>query len=168
MNNATSVYADEAGGDSQIIYHGWPYTIGPAGSPALWPGNTYGGDTSFAAGNGPNQPQFADDATNNLNVARRDVVLRQGVPSFDVAVFHEDFGLTGQGQDNLTNGWNMGTVTSDGVTTRPTSGKLLRSSSSVAQAGYLYGYVSPAFTRSSSRTRRRRTPSRPTPTRRPR
>jgi hypothetical protein len=145
MNNATSVYADEAGGDSQIIYHGWPYTIGPAGSPALWPGNTYGGDTSFAAGNGPNQPQFADDHGNNIDVARHALVLRQGVPSFDVAVFHEDFGLTGQGQDNLTNGWNMGTVTSNGVTTRPTSGKLLRSSSSVAQAGYLYGYVSPAF-----------------------
>ena len=75
------------------------------------------------------------------------MVLRQGEPSFDVAVFHEDFGLTGQGQDNLTNGWNMGTVTSNGTTTRPTSGKLLRSSSSLAQAGYLYGYVSPAFFR---------------------
>ena len=97
--------------DSQIIYHGWPYTIGAAGSSALWPGNTYGGDTSYAAGNGPNQPQFADDRSNNINVARHEVVLREGQPAFDVAVFHEDFGLTGQGQDNLTNGWNMGTVT---------------------------------------------------------
>ena len=60
-NNAQSVYPDQAGGDSQIVYHGWPYTIGAAGSSALWPGNTYGGDTSYAAGNGPNQPQFADD-----------------------------------------------------------------------------------------------------------
>jgi len=144
-NNAQSVYADQAGGVSAIVYHGWPYTIGAAGSPAVWPGNTYGGDTSFAAGNGPNQPQFADDRNNNINVARRNAVLRQGEPSFDVAVFHEDFGLTGQGQDSLANGWNMGTVTSGGVTTRPTSGLLIRSSSSLAQAGYLYGYVSPAF-----------------------
>lgn len=152
MANAQSVYADEAGGDSQIIYHGWPYTIGSAGSPALWPGNTYGGDTSFAAGNGPNQPQFADDRNNNEAVARHGLVLRQGDASFDVAVFHEDYGLTGQGQDNLTNGWNMGTVTSNGTTTRPTSGKVLRSSSSLSQAGYLYGYVSPAFFRYSTAT----------------
>jgi hypothetical protein len=146
-NNAQSVYADQAGGDSQIVYHGWPYTSGAAGSSALWPGNTYGGDTSYAAGNGPNQPQFADDRMNNVDVARHGLVLREGQPSFDVAVFHEDFGLTGQGQDNLTNGWNMGTVISNGVSTGPTSGKLLRSSSSLAQAGYLYGYVSPAFFR---------------------
>jgi hypothetical protein len=146
-NNAQSVYADEAGGDSQIVYHGWPYTIGPAGSPALWPGNTYGGDTSFAAGNGPNQPQFADDRNNNANVARHAVVLRQGEPSFDAAVFHEDFGFTGQGQDSVANGWNLGTAISGGVSRTPRSGKLIRSSSSLAQAGYLYGYVSPAFFR---------------------
>ncbi|HEX5193166.1 MAG TPA: hypothetical protein VFW09_10210 [Solirubrobacteraceae bacterium] len=143
--NAESVYADEAGGDSQVIYHGWPYTIGAAGSSALWPGNTYGGDTSYAAGNGPNQPQFTDDRSNNVNVARRALVLRQGEPSFDVAVFHEDFGLTGQGQDRNGSGWNLGSAISNGTTRTPTSGKLLASSSSLAQAGYLYGYVSPAF-----------------------
>lgn len=143
--NATSVYADQAGGASQIIYHGWPYATGVAGMRAVWPGNSYGGNDTYAAANGPNQPQFADDRNNNIAVARHDLVLRQGAPSFDVAVFHEDFGLGGQGQDNLTNGWNMGTVTSNGVTTRPTSGKVIRSSSSLAQAGYLYGYVSPAF-----------------------
>jgi hypothetical protein len=146
-NNAQSVYADMAGGDSQIVYHGWPYTIGAAGSAALWPGNTYGGDASFAAGNGPNQPQFADDRNNNVNVARRGLVLRQGQPSFDVAVFHEDFGFSGQGQDSVANGWNLGTAISGGVSRTPTSGKLIRSSSSLAQAGYLYGYVSPAFFR---------------------
>ncbi len=146
--NAESVYADEAGGDSQIIYHGWPYTIGAAGTRALWPGNTYGGDDSYSAANGPNQPQFADDRNNNVNVARRALILRQGEASFDVAVFHEDFGLGDQGQDTgLANGWDMGTVTSNGVTTTPTSGKVIRSSSSLAQAGYLYGYVSPAFFR---------------------
>ncbi len=145
--NAESVYADQAGGDSQIIYHGWPYANGVAGSKALWPGYSYGGNDTYAAGNGPNQPQFADDRTNNIAVARHDLVLRQGQPSFDVAVFHEDFGLGGQGQDNLTNGWNMGTVMSNGVTSRPTSGKIIRSSSSLSQAGFLYGYVSPAFFR---------------------
>ncbi len=145
--NAESVYADQAGGDSQIIYHGWPYAIGAAGSPALWPGNTYGGDTRYAAANGPNQPQFADDRINNINVARHDVVLRQGQPAFDVAVLHEDFGLGSQGQDNVTSGWDLGTVTTPGGSYTPTSGKLLRSSSSLSQAGYLYGYVSPAFFR---------------------
>jgi hypothetical protein len=143
--NAESVYADEAGGDSQVIYHGWPYAVGAAGSPALWPGNTYGGDNSFAAGNGPNQPQFADDRNNNADVARRDVVLRQGEPSFDAAVFHEDFGLAGQGQDSPANGWDLGTAISDGTARTPTSGKLISSDSSLTQAGYLYGYVSPAF-----------------------
>ncbi|MFD4974415.1 sugar-binding domain-containing protein [Streptomyces sp. NPDC058424] len=145
--NAKSVYADQAGGASQIIYHGWPYTTGVAGMRAVWPGNSYGGNDTYSAANGPNQPQFADDRNNNIAIARHNLVLRQGEPSFDVAVFHEDFGLGGQGQDNLTNGWNMGTVTSNGVTTRPTSGKLIRSSSSLAQEGYLYGYVSPAFFR---------------------
>jgi hypothetical protein len=145
--NAKSVYADQAGGASQIVYHGWPYTTGPAGTRALWPGNTYGGNDSYAGANGPNQPQFADDRGNNISVARRGLMLRQGKPAFDVAVFHEDFGLGGQGQDSLANGWNLGTVTANAVTTRPTSGKLLRSSSSLAQAGYLYGYVSPAFFR---------------------
>ena len=143
--NAESVYADEAGGDAAIVYHGWPYTTGAAGSPALWPGNTYGGDTSYAAGNGPNQPQFADDRNNNISVARHDVILRQGEPEFDAAVFHEDFGLGGQGQDVYPNGWDMGTVTSPGASYTPTSGQLLASSSSLSQAGYLYGYVSPAF-----------------------
>ena len=145
--NAESVYADQAGGDSQIIYHGWPYTAEAAGSRALWPGNSYGGNDTYGAANGPNQPQFADDRNNNIAVARHDLVLRQGEPSFDAAVFHEDFGLGGQGQDSLVNGWDMGTVTANGVTTRPTSGQVIRSSSSLSQAGYLYGYVSPAFFR---------------------
>ena len=143
--NAESVYADEAGGDSQIIYHGWPYTTGPAGSPALWPGGSYGGDTSFAAANGPNQPQFSDDRDNNADVARHAVVLRQGEPGFDAAVFHEDFGLSGQGQDSPVGGWDLGTAIAGGVARTPASGKLLFSTSSLAQAGYLYGYVSPAF-----------------------
>ena len=144
-NNAQSVYADEAGGDSAIVYHGWPYTIGAAGSPAVWPGNTYGGDTSFAAGNGPNQPQFADDRDNNRAISREGVVLRQGGGAFDVAVFHEDFGFDGQGQDNSSSGWDLGTAISGGTSRAPTSGQLLHSSSSLAQTGYLYGYVSPAF-----------------------
>jgi hypothetical protein len=148
--NAESVYADEAGGDSQIIYHGWPYTTGPAGSSALWPGSSYGGDSgysSFAAANGPNQPQFSDDRDNNADVARHAVVLRQGKPGFDAAVLHEDFGLSGQGQDSPVDGWDLGTAIAGGVARTPASGKLLFSTSSLAQAGYLYGYVSPAFFR---------------------
>ncbi len=151
--NGISDYLDMAGGVDAIVYHGWPYTVGSPGSPAIWPGNTYGGDTSFAAGNGPNQPQFADDRNNNINVARRDVILRDGQPAFDVAVFHEDNGLSGQGQDSVAGGWAMGTVTSGGVSQpAPSSGKLLRSSSSLSQAGYLYGYVSPEFFRYPSAT----------------
>jgi hypothetical protein len=138
LSNANSAYADIAGGDTQIIWHGWPYTTGAAGRSAVWPGNTYGGDTSFSAANGPNQPQFADDAQDNTDLARIALAMRQGDPSFDVAVYHQDLGLNGQGADTLAGGENLGTP---GVTT----GKLIRSSSSLAQGGYTYGYVSPAF-----------------------
>src|SRR5262249_4726960 len=71
--NAPNFYADQAGGATGIVWHGWPYTVGGAGRAAIWPGNTYGGDTSFAAGNGPNQPQFGDQVQDNLNIARRAV-----------------------------------------------------------------------------------------------
>ncbi len=138
--NATEVYPGEAGGLTQIVWHGWPYTVGAAGSSALWPGGTFGGDTSFSAANGPNQPQFADDHNVFNNLARIALAMRQGQPAFDVAVYHQDIGLTGQGGDNVTSGEGLGTP---GVTT----GKILRSSSSLAQAGYSYGYLSPEFFR---------------------
>jgi hypothetical protein len=77
--NTESAYADEAGGDTAIVCRGWPYTTGAAGSPALRPGNTYGSDTSFAAGNGPkHQPRFAGQQRPSRCAALRQSWSRRG------------------------------------------------------------------------------------------
>ena len=111
LSNANSAYADIAGGATQIVWHGWPYQAFPAGAAAVWPGNTYGGDTTFSAAYGPNEPQYNVNQAENLNLARLALALRQGDPAFDAAVY-------------------------DGS---------IVSSSSLAQKGYTYGYISPAF-----------------------
>ena len=111
LSNANSAYADIAGGATQIVWHGWPYQTFPAGAAAVWPGNTYGGDNTFSAAYGPNEPQYNADRAENLNLARIALALRQGEPAFDAAVY-------------------------DGS---------IASSSSLAQDGYTYGYISPAF-----------------------
>ena len=87
LSNANSAYADIAGGATQIIWHGWPYQTFPAGAAAVWPGNTYGGDNTFSAAYGPNEPQYNADFAENLNLARIALALRQGVAAFDAAVY---------------------------------------------------------------------------------
>ena len=58
-----SDYLDQAGGVTQIIYHGWPYTVGSPGSPAIWPGNTYGGDTASPRATAPTSRSSPTTAT---------------------------------------------------------------------------------------------------------
>lgn len=128
--NLQAVYRGFAGGVTQVVWHGYPYlTRGPdkVSAQTTWPGMTYGGNTSFAeAWGAKGGPNWADYKQVNDNVARMQLVLRQGQPRFDVAVYWQDFGMTGHG------------------TTGSGSNTQLSSRSPLAQQGYTYDYVSPA------------------------
>ena len=136
--NLRAVYNGLAGGVTQIVWHGFPYlTRGPvgSGSQALWPGMSYGGNTSFAEAFGAKgSPSWSDYRKVNDHLARLQLVLRQGTPRFDVGVYWHDFGLDGHG------------------TTGVGSDKLVPSSSAMAAAGYTYEYVSPEHLRSAAAT----------------
>ena len=68
---ATLADSNLVGGVTQMIWHGWPYTPSVAGTSAVWPGFTYGGDTSFSAAYGPNQPQSRLDLDQHRDRPRR-------------------------------------------------------------------------------------------------
>lgn len=138
--NLQAVYRGYAGGVTQVVWHGYPYrTQGPDGTSAAnrWPGMTYGGNTSFAEAFGSKGgPNWADYRPINDNLARLQLVLRQGAPRYDVGVYWQDYGMTGHG------------------TTGAGSDTLLRSTSPLADRGYTYEYVSPAhLERSDARVR---------------
>ena len=129
-SNLQAIYRGFAGGVNQVVWHGFPYlTRGPAGAgqQEAWPGMTYGGNTSYSEAFGAkNNPSWADYRAVNDNLARLQLVLRQGRPRFDVAVYWQDFGLNGTG------------------TTGTGSNRILASDSALAAAGYTYEYLSPA------------------------
>ncbi|WP_370617621.1 glycosyl hydrolase [Mumia qirimensis] len=133
-SNLQAVYRGFAGGVNQIVWHGFPYlNRGPAGAgqQSTWPGMTYGGNTSWSEAFGSkNNPSWSDYRPVNDHLARMQMVLRQGKPRFDLAVYRHDFGLNGTG------------------TTGTGSDKILPSSSATAAAGYTYEYLSPAQLRS--------------------
>jgi len=128
-SNLQAVYRGFAGGVNQVVWHGFPYlSRGPAGagSQSSWPGMTYGGNTSYSEAFGAkNNPSWSDYRSVNDNLARTQLVLRQGSPRFDLAVYWQDFGLTGTG------------------TTGTGSDSLVGSSSQLAREGYSYEYLSP-------------------------
>lgn len=128
--NLHAVYRGFAGGVTQVVWHGYPYlSQGRTGTSATsrWPGMSYGGNTSFAeAWGAKGGPNWADYKAINDNIARLQLVLRQGQPRFDVAVYWQDFGMTGHG------------------TTGAGEGTLLTSDSPLAEHGYTWEYLSPA------------------------
>ncbi|SPT57177.1 glycosyl hydrolase [Actinomadura madurae] len=130
-SNLQAVYRGFAGGVNQIVWHGFPYlSRGPAGAgpQSAWPGMTYGGNTSYSEAWGDKGgPNWADHRSVNDHLARMQLVLRQGKPRFDLAVYWQDFGMNGTG------------------TTGSGSNKLIQSSSALASAGYTYEYLSPAL-----------------------
>lgn len=130
-SNLQAVYRGFAGGVNQIVWHGFPYlSRGPAGAgpQSAWPGMTYGGNTSYSEAWGDKGgPNWADYRSVNDHLARMQLVLRQGKPRFDLAVYWQDFGMNGTG------------------TTGSGSNKLIQSSSALASAGYTYEYLSPAL-----------------------
>ncbi|GAA1798334.1 glycosyl hydrolase [Actinomadura chokoriensis] len=129
-SNLQAVYRGFAGGVNQVVWHGFPYlSRGPAGAgpQSAWPGMTYGGNTSYSeAWGGKGGPNWADYRAINDSLARMQLVLRQGRPRFDLAVYWQDFGMNGTG------------------TTGSGANKLIQSSSALAAAGYTYEYLSPA------------------------
>ncbi|MDQ7905692.1 glycosyl hydrolase [Phytohabitans sp. ZYX-F-186] len=130
--NLRSVYRGYAGGVTQVIWHGYPYLTKGEGTSdqAVWPGMSYGGNTSFAeawgAKGGPNWPDYR---AINDHLARLQLVLRQGRPTFDVAMYLQDFGLRSP------------------ATTLTGPETLLESDSPLAERGYTYEYLSPAHLR---------------------
>ncbi|GAA4489938.1 hypothetical protein GCM10023191_021480 [Actinoallomurus oryzae] len=126
-NLSTELYDGLAGGDNQIVWHGFPYLESPAGSgeQTRWPGFSYGGNTSFAEAWGPRMPQWSEMKAVNDHLARLSLVLRQGTPQFDVGVYYQNLGLSGQAND------------------RPET--VIPNTSAMATAGYTYGYISPEF-----------------------
>lgn len=130
--NLRSVYRGYAGGVTQVIWHGYPYLTKGEGTDqqAVWPGMSYGGNTSFAeAWGAKGGPNWAGYRAINDHLGRLQLVLRQGRPSFDVALYLQDFGLRSPA-------------------TRLTGpDALLESDSALARHGYTYEYLSPAHLR---------------------
>ncbi|WP_157987914.1 glycosyl hydrolase [Jiangella endophytica] len=130
--NLRSVYRGYAGGVTQVVWHGYPYLTKGEGTAdqAVWPGMSYGGNTSFAeAWGAKGGPNWTDYRAINDHLGRLQLVLRQGRPDFDVALYLQDFGLRSPA-------------------TRLTGpGALLESDSPLAQRGYTYEYLSPAHLR---------------------
>ncbi|MGW4801420.1 glycosyl hydrolase, partial [Nonomuraea sp. NPDC004297] len=130
--NLRSVHRGYAGGVTQVVWHGYPYLSRGEGTAeqAVWPGMSYGGNTSFSeawgAKGGPNWPGYREV---NDHLARLQLVLRQGRPVFDVALYLQDFGLRSP------------------ATTLTGPGALLESDSALAERGYTYEYLSPAHLR---------------------
>ncbi|MFJ9201033.1 glycosyl hydrolase [Streptomyces flaveolus] len=100
-----SVYQTYAGGVNQLIWHGYPYRDAPQDTTAdnaigrdggTWPGY----EPWDLRGNGPNtseafgvrQPSWSDYTAVNEQLARTQLVLRQGVSSVDLGVYYEDLG----------------------------------------------------------------------------
>ena len=130
--NLQAVYRGYAGGATQIVWHGYPYLTRGEGTSeqTVWPGMSYGGNSSFAEGWGDKGgPGWQDYRPINDNLARLQLVLRQGSPKFDVAVYWQDFGLRG------------------GATALSATNRLLTSDSPLAERGYTFEYLSPAHLR---------------------
>ncbi len=124
--NLDGAYRAFAGGVTQMIWHGLPYAQAPG---STWPG--YHAWSSVAEHPdhqdawGPRMPQWGDYRAVNDTLARVQLVLRQGKPRYDVAVYRRDLGSSNQ---------------YGGLVTPPIGAR-----SALAQAGYSFEFLSPAF-----------------------
>ena len=133
--NLNWVYKAYAGGVNQLIWHGFPYLVTPPGSGprSRWPGNSFDGNTQFSEAFGPRMPQWQDYRPINDHLARLQLVMRQGRPRYDIAVFWHDFGVKGIAP-NVT-----------AFTGYPGLSKMPSSTSALASAGFTHQYVSPSY-----------------------
>ncbi|WP_210491766.1 glycosyl hydrolase [Patulibacter sp. SYSU D01012] len=121
------VYKAYAAGANQVVWHGFPYLQGPAGTgvQSVWPGWTFGGNTSFSEAWGPRMPQWGDAKALNDHLGRLQAVLRQGDAAYDVGVL-----------------WGR----------HATTAGILKSDNPLSRAGYTNDYLSPESLRSSDAT----------------
>lgn len=133
--NLNWVYKAFAGGVNQIVWHGFPYLPTPPGTGerSRWPGNSFGGNNGFSEAFGPRMPQWRDYRWINDQLARLQLVLRQGHPQYDLAVFWHDFGVRGLAPNATP------------FTGYPGLSKMLSTTSALAAAGYTHQYISPAY-----------------------
>ncbi|QPI75073.1 glycosyl hydrolase [Sphingobium sp. Cam5-1] len=140
--NLNWVYKAYAGGVNQLVWHGFPYIATPEGSGvrSRWPGNSFDGNKEFSEAFGPRMPQWPDYRLINDHLARLQLVMRQGRPRYDIAVFWHDFGVKGIAP-NVT-----------AFTGYPGLSKMPSTTSPLAAAGFTHQYVSPSYlTRSTAR-----------------
>ncbi|GAA4623184.1 glycosyl hydrolase [Actinoallomurus vinaceus] len=134
--NLDSAYKAFAGGVTQVVWHGFAYKDAPAGlaSPnpgegGTWPGyNPWNIRGYLNVGElfGPRAPQWRDYRTVNDHLSRLQLVLRQGRPRLDLAVYYQDLGLAGQS-----------------VGSHEAPAHMLGVDSATAAAGYTYEYLTP-------------------------
>lgn len=134
-SNLNWVYKAFLGGVNQLVWHGFPYKETPKGTGerSVWPGNTFDGNTQFSEAFGPRMPQWQDLAHVNHHLARLQLILRQGKPQYDVGIFWHDFGVKGIAP-NVTP-----------YTGFPGLSNMLSSTSRLAEVGFTYQYLSPAY-----------------------
>jgi hypothetical protein len=124
--NVGSILKAFAGGVNQVVWHGLPYRDAPR---STWPGYHAWSAAANAPDHqeawGPRLPQWAHYRGVNDALSRMQLVLRQGRPRYDVAVYHRDLGSDDQ---------YGGLVT-------PSIGP----DSRLAKAGFNYEFLSPAF-----------------------
>jgi hypothetical protein len=124
--NVGSILKAFAGGVNQVVWHGLPYRDAPR---STWPGYHAWSAAANAPDHqeawGPRLPQWADYRGVNDALSRMQLVLRQGRPRYDVAVYHRDLGSDNQ---------YGGLVT-------PSTGP----DSRLAKAGFSYEFLSPSF-----------------------
>ncbi|RZS77533.1 alpha-L-rhamnosidase-like protein [Motilibacter rhizosphaerae] len=134
--NLDTIYKAYAGGVTQVVWHGFAYAEAPTGlaSPnsgegGAWPGyNPWNIQGFLNVGElfGPRLPTWQDYRSVNDSLARDQLVLRQGDPMLDLAVYYQDLGLAGQS-----------------VSPQETPGHMLGVDSATARAGYSYDYLTP-------------------------
>ena len=133
--NLNWVYKAYIGGVNQLVWHGFPYKETPQGTGerSVWPGNSFDGNTQFSEAFGPRMPQWQDLSYVNDHLGRLQLVLRQGTPQYDIAVFWHDFGVNGIAPNATP------------YTGYPGVSTMFTTTSPLAAAGFTYQYISPTY-----------------------
>ncbi|WP_432570173.1 glycosyl hydrolase [Kineococcus sp. SYSU DK005] len=131
-----TTYKAYAGGATQLVWHGFAYRDAPAGlatpnsgAGGAWPGYdpwNIRGYLNVSELLGPRLPQWEDHRSVNDHLSRLQLVLKQGTPRFDLAVYYQDLGLAGHA-----------------VSPQDQPQHMLGLESATAAAGYTYEYLPP-------------------------
>ncbi|MGX6447877.1 glycosyl hydrolase, partial [Patulibacter sp. S7RM1-6] len=126
-------YQALSSGANSLLLHGFDYTAAPDSG---WPGDHAWSPKSYDVSEawGPRMPSWSDQRQVNDSLSRLQLVLQQGTPRLDVAVFYDDMGMKG-----TSNGYS-------------TSQAQFAGDGALTGAGYTYEYMSPQFLRWPSAT----------------